>query len=332
MGCSCSRNLGPTHSRGFGTNGDIREKFKIGRVLGIGAFGQVRECMDKSTRDLFAVKIMEKKGGYSDLYWSNESMFRREVAILSNLGEHPNIVKYYSFYEDHNFLYAVLENCQGGELFEQIVKKKHLNEADAAVLCSQMLMAMQHLHERKIAHRDVKAENFIFKTKEDISPLKLIDFGMSSQLDENVMLTEICGSPHYLSPELLRRQYDEKADMWSLGVVMHLMLCGYYPFDGPTTSAIVKEIWEKQLDWSAAGANTPSLGAQDFLLKLLERDPQKRMTAYEALDHYWMSRALYRRKSTNKSIVESVRSAHRKVTFYKQQQEQMDTFRNQMEI
>eukprot|EP01069_Polyplicarium_translucidae_P002136 Polyplicarium_translucidae@DN1930_c0_g1_i4.p1 len=303
MGCRCSSGTGRIAS-----GEDIRDIYKIGKVLGSGAFGQVRECAHRQSGELFAVKIMEKKSQERG-HWSNENMFRREVEALRAL-EHPSIIKYWDFFEDHHFLYAVMERCEGGELFEQILKYKTFNEVDASFLCRQMLAALQYVHEARIVHRDIKAENFLFKDKTSNSELKLIDFGMSAQIDPETMLNEVCGSPHYLAPELIKRRYSFKADVWALGVLLYLLLYGKYPFDGNGTSQIVKQILTQSVDYSARAVRPTQL-AINFMARLLEKDPDKRASANEAMMHEW----IVGDKATDvPDLKPVVRSALRKVT------------------
>eukprot|EP01056_Protomagalhaensia_sp_Gyna25_P000633 Protomagalhaensia_sp_Gyna_25__632@NODE_1297_length_1965_cov_52_862928_g1036_i0_p1_GENE_NODE_1297_length_1965_cov_52_862928_g1036_i0NODE_1297_length_1965_cov_52_862928_g1036_i0_p1_ORF_typecomplete_len336_score43_93Pkinase/PF00069_25/7_1e77Pkinase_Tyr/PF07714_17/4e48Kinaselike/PF14531_6/5_6e19Kdo/PF06293_14/2_2e12Kdo/PF06293_14/7e03Pkinase_fungal/PF17667_1/1_6e09APH/PF01636_23/1e05APH/PF01636_23/2_8e03YrbLPhoP_reg/PF10707_9/1_4e06YrbLPhoP_reg/PF10707_9/1_5e03RIO1/PF01163_22/2_4e06WaaY/PF06176_11/7 len=283
MGCRCSKDR-PAKSVGE----DVRDVYRIGKLLGSGAFGQVRECMKRDTKELFAMKIMEKSSSEKG-HWSNESMFRREVQVLGLLN-HPHIIRYYDFYEDRHFLYCVMEKCDGGELFESILRHRTFPERRAAQLCYQMLKALAYVHACGVVHRDIKAENFLFKTTNPDSPLKLIDFGMSARISKEQVLTDVCGSPHYLSPELIRRKYSFKADVWALGVLIYLMLFGRYPFDGNNTSAIVKVILTKKIDWQC-GEIRPSERAIHFMKSLLQRNPEKRPTAAEAVQHAWLAGA-----------------------------------------
>eukprot|EP01066_Platyproteum_vivax_P012821 Platyproteum_vivax@DN5828_c0_g1_i1.p1 len=311
MGCT----PGKTHP---GRQEDIRDVYKITKILGSGSFGQVRECLHIKTKQAYAVKIIEKKCETKGA-WSNENMFRREVKFLQQLS-HPNIISYTEGFEDRLFLYAILEKCDGGELFEQIVKRRQFRESDAAVLCSQMLKALVYLHNKKIVHRDIKAENFLFKTEVKDSPLVLIDFGMAVKLEaDNDSLKEVCGSPHYLAPELIKQDYGMKADIWALGVLTFLMLFGKYPFDGPNTNVIVREIMTKQIDFSS-NSKISSKGVE-FMKRLLTRNPNRRLSAAEALEHSWVAQ----KDEEEEAIIpmETVRTAHRKVTITRQKVDKM---------
>eukprot|EP00922_Rhytidocystis_sp_ex-Travisia-forbesii_P026183 GHVS01038352.1.p1 GENE.GHVS01038352.1~~GHVS01038352.1.p1 ORF type:complete len:515 (+),score=85.64 GHVS01038352.1:127-1671(+) len=301
MGCGCSRDS----SKGE----DIRTYYKIDSLLGSGAFGQVRECIQRQTGEVRAVKIMEKRSAEKG-HWSNESMCRREVALLQRI-DHPHIVRHYDFFEDRHFLYSVMQKCEGGELFEQILRRKFFNEEAASILCSHMLEALQYVHDLGIVHRDIKAENFLFM----VSP--------------GQKLTEVCGSPHYLSPELIRRSYRMEADMWAFGVLVYLMLYGRYPFDGPNTGHIVKEILGKPIDWTSSHVNVSSL-AIDFMKKLLCRDATIRLTASSAVGHAWV-RVTSEEKERTEIPMDILRSAHRKVTMQKAvPQEGVERRRNEL--
>eukprot|EP00922_Rhytidocystis_sp_ex-Travisia-forbesii_P023409 GHVS01034330.1.p1 GENE.GHVS01034330.1~~GHVS01034330.1.p1 ORF type:complete len:415 (+),score=49.87 GHVS01034330.1:80-1324(+) len=290
MGCNCSTSMFQ-HEKSLD---DIRRFYKIGKLLGSGSFGQVRECQERTTGLGFAVKIMERKmkeklggatgGGGRP---SNEQMIRAEVDILSQ-SAHDNIVRFCNFFQDKHFLYVVLEKCDGGELFYQIVNRRQFTEADAAILCRQMLSALEYLHSRGVVHRDIKAENFLFKSKAADSSIKLIDFGMSARIVDGGYLSDLCGSPHYISPELIRKNYNTLADLWAFGVMLYLMLFGRYPFEGTKPADIAREIVSKNLDWNGTNASHLTDESKDFLRKLLERDPKKRMSAAAALKHPWI--------------------------------------------
>lgn len=163
MGNSCSQSgciaALPASRRGAD---DIRRYYKIGRIIGCGSFGQVRECIDRETGQAFAVKVMERRMSGKDKMTpgrpSNEAMIRSEVEILQSL-DHDNIVKFVKFFEDKHFFYAVLEKCDGGELFHQIVSRRKFTEEDAAHLCRQMAAALAYLHGQGVVHRDVKVRS-----------------------------------------------------------------------------------------------------------------------------------------------------------------------------
>jgi len=180
-----------------------------------------------------------------------------------------------------------------------------------------MLSALVYVHSLGIVHRDVKAENFLFKDKTATSNLKMIDFGMAAMLENpDEFLSDVCGSPHYLAPELVRKKYNAKADMWALGVLIFLMLYGKYPFDGNNTQEIVHEIMKKEIQWHKQRYKY-SKEAVDFMKALLQRDPSKRLTAAEAIAHPWVAVSTPEKQQPVEA--EAVRSAHRKVTMRREE-------------
>eukprot|EP00913_Durusdinium_trenchii_P033090 g30980.t1 len=293
---------------------DIRDKYELGKVLGSGSFGQVREAALKDFPDkVRAVKIIERDddaehGGE----WSNSAMFRQEVALLQNL-KHDNIVRFWDVYEDVHFLYVVMDLCRGGEVFSKILELRRFTEANAATLGSQMLAAIAYIHTKSIMHRDIKAENFLLSDKSPTSVVKMIDFGMAVKFDHGVWFKEICGSPHYLAPELIGQKYNHMVDMWAFGVLMYLLMYGHYPYDSKNTRDIMMKVLTEPIRWQTkAKLSQQTLG---FLKRCLEPSVRKRMTAEDG-----------RRAACSpwhpQDLNEFVRSAHRKVTSTRKQVDQ----------
>merc|ERR1740138_379496 len=217
--------------------------------------------------------------------WSNQAIFVREVGLLQQIN-HENIIRDYDFYEDIHFLYVVMELCKGGEVFAKIVELKRFSEKNAAVLGQQMLQAIDYIHKRHIAHRDIKAENFMLAEPSIHSPVKMIDFGMACKFKDGECLTELCGSPHYLAPELIGQKYNHLADIWAFGVLLYLIMYGHYPFDAKSPRDIMVKILTEPIPWQTKAKL--SKDALNFLKRLLEHNPRKRMTAEQALDHPWI--------------------------------------------
>ncbi|CAG9475865.1 calcium-dependent protein kinase, putative [Plasmodium vivax] len=261
-----------------------KSEYKFGKVLGCGSFGVVRECINKQTKEVYAVKIIKKKKKHKKNF-NFEKMVKNEIKYLSVMS-HENIIKFKDFFEDKNKFYIILEKCEGGELFYTVVKNKCLLESESIQIVRQICCALEYLHSRNIIHRDIKAENFLFKNKNTKS-IKLIDFGMAKKVNCEY-LTELCGSPHYISPELIRKKYTISSDIWALGVMVFFMLTGKYPFEGKNTPKVVDEILNKNINWKSKEFSSLSVEAVDFLKKLLERNEKKRLTAYQALNHPWI--------------------------------------------
>eukprot|EP00923_Selenidium_pygospionis_P023379 GHVN01040745.1.p1 GENE.GHVN01040745.1~~GHVN01040745.1.p1 ORF type:complete len:474 (+),score=64.53 GHVN01040745.1:444-1865(+) len=320
--------MGCTSSSAKTGGEDIRRTYKIGAVLGSGSFGQVRLCTRLDNGEVYAVKIMAKTPPKKSSKVDHEHMFKNEVDVLQTLS-HSNVVRFLEFFEDKHFLYAVMEKCDGGELFTRIVKQRKFNEEHASVLTRQMLDAIEYVHSLQIVHRDIKAENFLFKGKEEMSNLLLIDFGMAIRLQDDKQLTQLCGSPHYVAPELIRRQYRFQVDMWALGVMIYLMLFGKYPFEAQDHKTIIQQILKHEPDYTK-GSIQPSVLAVDFMKKLLAKNPETRMSATEALRHPWVSGEQAEKNAHHMVPVEVVREAHRKTTLERddpdsQQQRDMES-------
>ena len=159
-----------------------------------------------------------------------EKSFQEEIAILSKL-DHPNILKLYEVYEDPKRYYIVTELCKGGELFDEITKKVVFTEVEAADLLKQILLAVAYFHDMGIVHRDIKPENVLIDREQD-NCLKIIDFGTSVIKSDEETLQSTQGTSYYIAPEVLKKSYNEKCDIWSVGVIMYIMLSGKPPFDG----------------------------------------------------------------------------------------------------
>lgn len=181
-----------------------------------------------------------------------------------------------------------MEVCSGGELFDRIIAKGHYSEQDAAHLIKQMLRVVAECHLNGVIHRDLKPENFLFESEDDRSPIKATDFGLSEFFKPETVFTEVVGSPYYVAPEVLRRNYGPPADVWSIGVIMYILLCGQPPFWGPTETQIFNEILRSKYDLSQPPWPKISASAKDILQKLLIVDPRARVTAAQALSHPWV--------------------------------------------
>lgn len=227
---------------------NIDEDYEIDRssnyVIGKGAYAEVRKAICKKTGFARAVKIINKY----EFTKSEIVQIENEVYILLKL-DHPNILKVYNFYEDLNHFYIVTELCTGGELFDKIIMNGYLDEQQAANVMKDILSAISYCHKYGIVHRDLKPENILFLTKKLDSPIKLIDFGTSSLISKKEKLNRCCGTPYYIAPEVLDGQYNEKCDIWSVGIMMYIMLCGYPPFNGINDKRITLAVLEANLEF-----------------------------------------------------------------------------------
>ncbi|EER08814.1 Calcium-dependent protein kinase, putative, partial [Perkinsus marinus ATCC 50983] len=204
--------------------------------------------------------------------------------------DHPNIIKLFETLRDHRNIILVMELCTGGELFDRIIEVGHFTEVQAAIVMQQILRAIYYMHENHIMHRDLKPENFLFSTKEPLekSCLKLIDFGLSTKFGKDDTMTTKAGTPYYVAPQVLGGKYNEACDLWSCGVIMYILLCGYPPFYGETDADVLTKVRLGNYTFNAADWKGVSEDAKDLIRKLLKINPKDRYTAEQALNHIWV--------------------------------------------
>ena len=246
-------------------------------MIGNGSFGECRDCVSLNSNVVYAVKVVEasNEGGA----WSTMSIYKREVEFLRSL-DHENVVRFVDTYNGRSHLYIITEKCTGGELFDRLIQLKRFKENDAIDIIQQVFCGLEYIHSEGVIHRDLKAENILFAHD---GTVKLIDFGLAARVtSDGHTLSAIVGSAHYLAPEMIRQRYSYQVDIWSAGVLLYLLLVGKYPFDGENDDQIIRRIKRGEIDWKS---NYLSSGATQFLLCLLEKDTQKRLTASQALDH-----------------------------------------------
>lgn len=255
-----------------------------GAELGRGHFGTVRIGTKIATGEEFAVKTILKATVRSP------DMLRNEIAIMKTLN-HPSIVRLVGEYEDELHVHLVMELCTGGELFDRISAIGRYQEKPAAQIMKTVLSAVRHCHENNIVHRDLKPENFLLTSTEPTAELKVIDFGLSKFTKPGEWMDARVGTPYYMAPEVLTKRYDHRIDLWSCGVVLYILLCGYPPFWGDRDSEIFSKIRRGQYSFEGPEWATVSDGAKDLVSKLLVLDPAYRLTADGALKHPWMKAA-----------------------------------------
>merc|ERR1712113_220781 len=212
------------------------------------------------------------------------------MGAIMKIMDHPNIIKLYETFEDHRNIYLVMELCTGGELFDRIIEAGHFTEVQAAILVQQIIRAIFYMHENHVCHRDLKPENFLFQSKDAIEKpsLKIIDFGLSCKFDQNQVLTTKAGTPYYVAPQVLGGKYDQLSDLWSVGVIMYVMLCGYPPFFGETDAEVLSKVRLGNFSFNAADWKNVSEDAKNLIRMLLKMNPRDRYTAEQALNHDWI--------------------------------------------
>ena len=235
---------------------------------------------------MYAIKSILRENIAKDI-----RLLEEELAILRAV-DHPNIVKFDQCYIDHRYVHIVMEYCNGGELFDRIVAAQRFSERHAADVMSQMLSSIKHLHGHGIVHRDLKPENFLMNDPSENSEVKLIDFGLSKRFSEEETVEKmhtVVGTPYYVAPEVLKGNYNKSCDIWSLGVILFVFLCGYPPFEGDNNKEIFRNVLKQPLTFDPADWNTISASAKDLVGKMLEKDPAQRITAEQCLQHAWFT-------------------------------------------
>jgi len=258
-------------------------------ILGTGNFGCVRECLHRSTGEKCAVKTIEK------CKVARLDHVRREIQLLRSI-DHSGIMKMVECYEDADYVHIVTERYTGGELFDKIVDNTTDNgclpEDQAVKIIKSLLEAVQHLHSKDIVHRDIKPENVLFESNEEGSSVKLIDFGLSRVhgLYDSDMTNQV-GTAYYMSPDILQGKYDRSCDLWAVGVVAYILLCGYPPFNGDTEHDVQNSIRKGHFVFERNVWGNLSDSSREFVSKLLCMDSSNIPSATEALQHPWVRRA-----------------------------------------
>jgi calcium/calmodulin-dependent protein kinase I len=261
------------------------ELFRLKGVLGTGAFSTVREGFHRSNADVsYAVKCINRK----KLSDEDEAALLDEVAILKEMKQ-THIIRLYDFFEEPSTYYLVMERMRGGELFDRIVAKAYYNEKEARDTCKILLEAVQHCHSHHVAHRDLKPENLLLLSEDDDSAVKIADFGFAKKVYERNSLTTQCGTPGYVAPEILEgTPYDERADMWSVGVILYILLGGYPPFIESTQRDLFRKIRKGEYEFHEEYWGTVSIEAKELISSLLTVDSNERLTAKQGLENEWI--------------------------------------------
>ncbi|XP_067931569.1 calcium/calmodulin-dependent protein kinase type 1-like [Watersipora subatra] len=264
--------------------GPQRYDIKKDHVLGTGAFSKVLLAEDKTKKGTFvAVKVIDRKA----LHGKEESL-QNEISVLQKL-KHPNIVQLLDVFDDKTYVYLVMELVTGGELFDMIVSRGMYTEKDASALISTILEAVDYLHSKGVVHRDLKPENLLYYSEDPDSKIMISDFGLSKTEGSGVMATA-CGTPGYVAPEVLNQlPYGKEVDVWSIGVIAYILLCGYPPFYHENDSVLFQQIMKGEYEFDSPYWDDICDSAKDFIRRLMCLDPKTRYTCRQALAHPWIS-------------------------------------------
>ncbi|SPQ98912.1 unnamed protein product (mitochondrion) [Plasmodiophora brassicae] len=257
----------------------ISQYYLIGKTIGEGTFGKVKKGVHRLTRVKVAIKILEKSR-IVDV--DDVERVSREIHILKHL-KHPNIINLYEVIDTKRFVFLIMEYASGGELFDFIVKHNRVDEEAAAVFFHQIINGMEYCHNSNVIHRDLKPENLLLDAQSNV---KIVDFGLGNiQNSSSGLLSTACGSPCYAPPEMIQgKPYrGSQSDIWSTGVILYALVCGYLPFEDPNTSALYKKICRGQYECP----DFISPAVRDLISRILNTDPDRRLTVEEIRLHPW---------------------------------------------
>jgi len=261
----------------------IRDLYDIKRELGAGTFATVKLGVLRTTGKPYAIKIIEK----ATLQQNREALLT-EISILKKVN-HKNVINMKEIFETRKKLYLIMDVLDGGELFDRIVESGSFSEKDASNLSKNILGAIEYLHGLFIVHRDLKPENLLYTDRTPNAEIKIADFGLSKFAYEGERLHTACGTPGYVAPEVLMLEgYGNKVDLWSVGVISYILLCGFPPFYADDDEEMFELIKGGDYDLPSPYWDNISDSAKELVTGLLEKNPKKRFSAKQALEHPWI--------------------------------------------
>uniref|UniRef100_A0AAQ6A2J0 Serine/threonine-protein kinase DCLK2 n=1 Tax=Amphiprion ocellaris TaxID=80972 RepID=A0AAQ6A2J0_AMPOC len=263
----------------------INDKYKVGKVIGDGNFAVVKECVERSTGQEFALKIIDKAR-----CCGKEHLIENEVAVLRRV-RHPSIIQLIEVDETPSQLFLVMELVKGGDLFDAITSSTKYSERDASAMVFNLAGAVKYLHRMNIVHRDIKPENLLVCEYPDgTKSLKLGDFGLATVVEGP--LYTVCGTPTYVAPEIIAETgYGLKVDIWAAGVITYILLCGFPPFrsENNVQEELFDQILRGKLEFPSPDWDTISLPAKMLISQMLQVNVDARFTAEEVLSHPWVT-------------------------------------------
>lgn len=271
----------------------FHHQYRILEQLGKGHFATVYLCVERATGSQYAAKVFERRSGDSQM--SNAETLQQEIALLMGVN-HPNLLCLKEAFDENDGVYLVTELAPEGELFNLIVSKTKLSESETRCVFVQLFDGLKYLHDRGIVHRDIKPENILLIDKK--LRVKLGDFGLAKIIGEDSFTTTLCGTPSYVAPEILqetrRRKYTKAVDVWSLGVVLYICLCGFPPFSDELYTAenpytLAQQIKLGRFDYPSPYWDSVGDPALDLIDRMLTVDVNKRITVDECLRHPWLT-------------------------------------------
>ncbi|XP_049408120.1 phosphoenolpyruvate carboxylase kinase 1-like [Solanum stenotomum] len=264
---------------------ELKREYRVCEEIGRGRFGVVFKCYSPVTGETFAVKSINK------LLIADDSIDRQclynEAKIMHLVSPNPHIVRIVDVCEDDTYLDIVLELCNSSDLFHRLSTQRVFSESDAIAVMVPLMEAIAHCHRLGVAHRDIKPDNILFN---DWNDLKLADFGSAQCFCEGELMSGVVGTPYYVAPEVLAgRDYNEKVDIWSAGVILYIMLAGIPPFCGDSTEEIFEAVLRANLMFPTRIFRSVSPAAKDLLRRMLCKDISRRFSAEQVLRHPWIT-------------------------------------------
>lgn len=281
----------------------VKDLYKFGKTLGQGGFATVKLVTDKQTGEQFACKIMDLPAEGAEVApedFTREDIFK-EIDILLGL-QHENVMYMKEYFVADDKVYLICELLTGGELLDAVLERGNYSEADARMCFAQLLRGLQYLHQRGVVHRDLKLENLLLSSQDDIGKgVKIADFGLAKNQASGTLRT-VCGTPQYVAPEVINggpgHKYGPEVDLWSAGVVLFILLAGYPPFYNENEPQLFNQIRRGEYSFNDAVWDGVTGDAKDLIRQLLQVDPTKRLSAQQALSHKWMDN----RKVSNQAL------------------------------
>jgi len=277
--CSSS----PVRQHKFGV--ELKDHYELGPQVGEGAFASVWRCNSMRTGVSRACKATAKAEGHAQSAYT-------EVDILKLLQRggygQARIVRLFEVFEDDRAVYLILELCCGGDLHSRRMEAGRFEEIECKHLMKQMLIAVAHIHMHRVAHRDLKLENWLFVQDAPETDLRLCDFGLAAVLRCGEFATDRVGSVQYVAPEVLKGEYDTRADLWSMGVILYMLLSGTAPFTGKKQQEVLFAIIRREINFRLPVWDKVSADAKAMVNALLTTEPLDRPTALMTLTHPWM--------------------------------------------
>ncbi|XP_075487615.1 phosphoenolpyruvate carboxylase kinase 2-like [Primulina tabacum] len=265
-------------------NKQLDRDYTVGEEIGRGRYGVVFRCHSTLTGECFALKSIDKRLIQHDA--DDSHCLRNEAKLMRLVSDHPNVLHVFDDYEDDDCVYIVLEHCGSTDLYQRITTPPVFPEKEAHRVMVPLMDAIAHCHRRGVSHRDIKPDNILFN---HYNQLKLADFGSAEYFHSGVPMSGIVGTPYYVAPEVVAgRDYNEKVDVWSAGVILYIMLAGIPPFYGDSATDIFEAVRRANLRFPKSIFGLVSSEAKDLLRKMLCKDVHRRFSAEEVLKHPWM--------------------------------------------